>query len=464
MGHLQVGVRPALTWLCVVAVLTVAVAFPITPAAVRAITTESAQDTATFEATTVGDTAFETLEVHSSDGPVTTTSHVRTRRSSRYCLYSEWHLLRINAVTLDRYYGVFVRNACYADHQVFPRPADPRFGPCDNDDSLYPSARYSLCPVLQSHHVPAGLTPHDCDALSVASTALHATLIPDTYDPRLPTVLTATTSFASDIAERLSDGTCLANLDWRDTGWRIRWSDNITDTRPGSGRSGITDAHLLAPQPTTTETARTADITAIAILHLTGDAVDFDEAGSPTVVHRAADVRISNHRTATGMAPGTVDTPPQLEPAAIPVGQRGDGTVPPPDPARRPLTHADTIRGRLLELYPRVLVVRPGTESVDGVVLGETRSEVVDWTYLGPPTDAPSREATPPGATDPPTVPVSLQWNHAERLDGRRRPVDEVVPLRLTVRTTYPDGHSETQVLTGAISVSIWYVALLNVG
>ena len=311
---------------------------------------------------------------------------------------------------------------------------------------------------------PQGSRPTECDALSVASTALDATLTPDTYDPHLPTLLTATTSFVHDIAERLSDGTCLANLDWRDTGWSMRWSDNATDARPGSGHDGITDAHLLAPQPATTEAARRADVTAVATLHLTGDAVDFDDAGAPTVVHRAADVKISNHRTAAGVAPGTVDTPPHLAVAAIPVGQKGDGSIPLPDPGQPPLTHADTIRGRLLELFPRVLVLRPGTETVDGVVVGETRSEVVGWTYLGPATDAPAREATEPGTTGPPTTPVSLQWNHAERLDGQRRAIDEEVPLRLLIRTTYPDGHSEVRVLTGGVGVSIWYVALTKVG
>ena len=156
----------------------------------------------------------------------------------------------------------------------------------------------------------------------------------------------------------------------------------------------------------------------------------------------------------------------------MPVGQRGDGTIPPPDPRQPPLTHADTIRGRLLELFPRVLVVRPGTETVAGAPAGEARTEVLSWTYEGPPTDAPDREATRPEQTGeatrpeqtgPPGLPVTLQWNHAERLDGRRRPVDEEVPLRLSVRTTYPDGHTEDQVVTGSIAVSIYYVGLMDV-
>src|SRR5580704_12810999 len=246
--------------------------------------------------------------------------------------------------------------------------------------------------------------------------------------------------------------------------WSMRWSDGAVDARPGSGQQGITDAHLLAPQPAAGDSARTADVTAVATLHLTGDAVDFDDAGAPTVVHRAADVQISNHRTSTGLLQGAVYTPPQLAVAAVPVGQKGDGTIPPPDPRQPPLAHADTIRGRLLELFPRALVLRPGTETVGGTTVGEASSEVISWTYLGGPTDAPSREATVPDATALPDRPVAIQWNHAERLDAQRRPVDEEVPLRLLIRTTYPDGHAEDQTITGSIAVSIYYVGLMDEG
>ncbi|HEX3606541.1 MAG TPA: hypothetical protein VH134_11510, partial [Candidatus Dormibacteraeota bacterium] len=424
----------------------------------------ASQISATFEATTVGNVAFDSIALAETHGPTTLRSRVAIRRGNRYCFYSQWHLRQFKQAGFDRQYGVFIYNSCDGDHQVFPTPADTRFGSCDNDDSRYASALYSLCPILASHHVPAGLAPRECDALSLASTALDATLPPDTYDPRLPTPLTATTHFDSTLAERLSDGTCLANLDWQDTAWSMRWSDGATDARPGSGQQGITDTHLLAPQPSATDSARSAEVTAVATLHLTGDAVDFDAAGAPTVVHRAADVQISNRGTASALDAAAIYTPPQLAVAAVPVGQLGDGTIPPPDPHQPPLTHADTIRGRLLELFPRVLVVQPGTETLAGTTLGTARSEVVAWTYLGPATDAPSREATPPNGTGAPDHPVAVQWNHAQRLDGQRRPVDEQVPLRLDVRTTYPDGHTEDETVSGSIRVTIWYVALMEVG
>jgi hypothetical protein len=240
----------------------------------------------------------------------------------------------------------------------------------------------------------------------------------------------------------------------------MRWSDGAVDTRPGSGQQGITDSHVLAAQPADTGGRRNADVTAVATLHLTGDGVDFDDSGAPVVVHRSADVQISNQRSATGLAPGAVDTPPVLAVGAVAVGQRGDGSIATPDPSAAPATHADTIRGRLLELFPRAIVVRPGEERIGGVLVGEGRSEVVAWAYLGGPTDAPPREATPPGASGSSEQPVTLQWNHAERLDNQRRPVDEEVPLRLVVRTTYPDGHVDEQTVLGVIRVSIYYVGV----
>jgi hypothetical protein len=432
----------------------------------NALTSETPGPTlsATFESTALGNTVYDTINVHSSDRLTSSSQRVPPHRASHSCYYSHWVLISSNPVSGDRKYGVFVYNSCFGDTLVRPTPADPHFGPCNNDDAHHASAQYSLCPILQPHHVPAGLAPHECDALSVASTALNATLTPDSYDPHLPTLLTATTSFASNFTERLSDGSCLANLDWRDIAWSMRWSDGAVDSRPGSGQQGISDTHMLAAQPADAGGSRTADVTAIATLHLSGDAIDFDDAGGPVVVHRAADVQVSNHGTATGMAPGAVDTPPQLGVGALAIGQLGDGSIPTPGPSQTPVAHADTIRGRLLELFPRAMVLRPGEERVGGVLVGEGRTQLISWTYLGGATDAPPREGTPPGATGPPEQPVAVQWNHAERLDAQRQPIDEQVPLRLLVRTTYPDGHADEQVVTGAVAVSIYYIGMRDEG
>jgi len=237
----------------------------------------------------------------------------------------------------------------------------------------------------------------------------------------------------------------------------MRWSDGAVDARPGSGQQGITDAHLLAPQPAAGDSTRTADVTAIATLHLSGDAVDFDDVGAPTVVHRAADVQISNHRTSTGLLPAPSTLRPSSPSPPFP-SAKGRRHHPTPRPEAAP---ADTIRGRLLELFPRALVLRPGTETVGGTTVGEVSSEVISWTYLGGPTDATSREATVPDAPRPsggdPVEPRRTSRRSAPA-GGRRG------ATRLLIRTTYPDGHAEDQTISGSIAVSIYYVGLMDEG
>jgi hypothetical protein len=263
---------------------------------------------------------------------------------------------------------------------------------------------------------------------------------------------------------RLSEGTCIGDLSWTDTAWTMRWSDGAADVQPGSGQQGIIDAHTLPADPTATTQTAQADVTAIAHLHLTGTAIDFDADGNLVTVPRSADVDISNKQFATGVGAGPVYTPPRLAAAAVASGQRGDGSILGLDPAAPALTHADTIRGRLLALYPRALVVSPGTESIDGVTVGEGRSTTIGWTYLGGGTDAPPGEATVPGLAAAASQPVIVQYNHAERLDAHGDPVDELVPLVIQVHTVYPDGHAEDESVSGAITVSIYYTGLQTAG
>ncbi|TMC50281.1 MAG: hypothetical protein E6J14_05365 [Chloroflexi bacterium] len=268
------------------------------------------------------------------------------------------------------------------------------------------------------------------------------------------------TSFASDFLDRLREGTCTDVLDWQDIGWTLLWSDGAADTMAGSGQSGITASHTL-PAASGGGT-RAADITAIAHLHISGEAMDFDADGNLISLHRDAYVDISNHQDANGMGAAPVYTPPQLAVAGRPAAQLGDGSVGYPDP--QPMRHLTTIRGRLLDIYPDVVVLRPGTESIDGVVIGDSRSVTSQWTYLGGRTDAPTPDATAPDATGSPMSPVGVQWNHAERLDANGQPIDEQVPLRLQVNTTYPDGHVDSTKLSGALPVSIYYPALTDSG
>jgi hypothetical protein len=295
----------------------------------------------------------------------------------------------------------------------------------------------------------------------VASQSLLAELRPPTYDPRHDTQLTATTSFAEDFTQRLIEGTCVGNIQWRVQGWTMRWSDGGTDTLAGSGHDGITVQHRLAGDPRAGAEPHTADVTAIAHLNITGEAIDFDADGNLVVVTRSASVDISNKQSATGQGVAVVSyTPPQLAAGALPVSQLGDGSVPAVDLSAAPLTHANAIRGRLLVLYPRAIVIRPGTESIGGVIVGEARTTTTGWVYLGAATDAPQRDATPPGALGAPTEALRVQWNHAALLDASRAPVDELVPVQITVQSVYPDGHTETSSVTGNVAVTIYYIGL----
>jgi hypothetical protein len=361
----------------------------------------------------------------------------------------------------NRRYGVFLYNACDGDRQLFPVQADTHQNSCNNDDALFPTAKYSLCPIIAAGHVPAGLAPgRACNAESIASASLHATLAPDSYDATRPTLLTVTTSFASDFLGRLREGTCTDVLDWQDLGWTLRWPDGAIDTLGGSGHSGIAASHTLPP--VVSGGTRTSDVTAIAHLHISGQAMDFDADGNLVTVHRDAYVDISNHQGANGLGAAPVYVPPQLAVAGRAAAQLGDGSVGSPDP--QPARHLTTIRGRLLNIYPDVVAIRPGTESIDGVVVGTSHSVAAAWTYLGGVTDAPPPDATSPGATGTATTAVGVQWNHAERLDGRGQPIDEAVPLRIQVITTYPDGHVESTTVSGDLPVSIYYPALSDSG
>jgi hypothetical protein len=175
-------------------------------------------------------------------------------------------------------------------------------------------------------------------------------------------------------------------------------------------------------------------------------------------------VDVSNHDGATGAGAAPVDVPPQLAAGAIAVGQSGDGSLSPPDPAAQPQARAVTIRGRLLHLYPRPIIVRPGVEMVDGAEVGRATSTVLTWRYNGAPTDAPPGEATRPGQGGTAATPIAVQYDHAERTDALGRPVDEGVPITMTVRTRYPDGNVLDTTVSGVIDVAIWYAGLTRTG
>jgi len=407
----------------------------------------------------VGNTAHDYLQVTSVDRFASAVHTVPTRPGSAYCLWSEWHLIRVNAVSHDRTYGVYIYDGCNNDAQVFPVPTDIRQGSCNNDDNLFPSGKFSVCPIIPEGHVPAGL-PFDqhCEALTEADTSLFANVDPPTYDTTKPTPLTLTTTFASDMTQRLSEGTCSDVLDWRAVAWTVHWPDGTTDRAGGSGQSGITLVHTIPAAKS--DTSQQASVVVIAHLHVMGQALDFDQNGNPVVRSVGGYVDISNSDSATGSGAAPVDEPPLLAMGAIPIGQTGDGRLAEPDASAAPVARAVTIRGRLLALWLSPIVVRPGVEMVDGVEVGIATSRVLRWHYLGGPTDAPPSEGTTAGAHGSADTPVVVQYDHAERTDAQGNPIDETVLLSVVVETAYPDGTVQTTTLDGSIAVAIYYAGL----
>jgi hypothetical protein len=323
----------------------------------------------------------DVLQVTSEFEGTRSTHYVPTRRITAHCYWSQWTLHRVNAVSHERTYGVHIYDGCNNDTQVFPVPKDVRQGSCNNDDSSSPSAKYSVCPIIPQGHVPAGLAfDRHCEALTVADTSLLVDISPRTYDAAEPTTLTAAAHFDSDMTQRLSEGSCSDVLDWQVMAWTLRWSDGSVDHLPASGRGGITQAHALPPAPGGTQQS---DVTVIAHLHVLGQALDFDQSGNTVVRNVDGYVDVSNHDGATGAGSAPVNVPPQLAAGAIAVGQAGDGSLPPPDAATQPAQRAVTIRGRLLAIYPRPIVVQPGVELVDGVEVGRATSIVTGWRYTG---------------------------------------------------------------------------------
>lgn len=413
---------------------------------------------------TVGNTAFAYLDARSATDTGVSDRAIPTHHMSGCRYWSDWTLIRVNAVSHERTYGVMIYDGCNNDAQVFPVPQDIRQGSCNNDDGLYPSSKYSVCPIIPEGHVPAGL-PFDrrCEALTEVDTSLLANLAPQVYDPTQPTTLTLSTSFASDMTQRLSEGTCTDVLDWQAISWTLHWSDGAVDHLPASGQAGITKQHTLQPSASASGPQQ-SDVTVVAHLHVVGQALDFDQSGG--LVTRRVDgyVDVSNHDGASGAGAAPVDVPPQLAAGAIAVDQAGDGSMSAPDPGAPPQRRAVTIRGRLLDLYPRPIAIRPGVEMVDGAEVGRATSTVVTWTYTGATTDAPPGEGTTPGARGGPGTPIAVQYDHAERTDALGRPVDETVPVTMLVRTTYPDGTVLDTQLQGDIDVAIWYAGLTQTG
>jgi len=356
--------------------------------------------------------------------------------------------------TGERLFAVRIYDSCANDQYVATASQK-----CQNDGQNNRGDQPSYCADVLPGHLVAGFDPSACMAMSSQWVVLNADVSPSSYNAATGAPLTATTSFVDGFDEQLRELSCTDIIGWDVIGWTFRWSDGTTDTLPGNGHNPATDAHVAAPDPTRTG-ASAAGVIATAHLHIRGQALDFDAAGNLVTVARDAFVDISN-RASSGAAGGPpVYTPPQLQLGAIAVGQDGDGSMPAGDLSAPAHQHVRAIRGRLTNVFPRAIVITPGTESIGGVVVGQGTTTTLSWTYTGPITDAPPTQASGPDSTGSPAAAIHVQWNHAERLDARGQPVDEALPITISVRTTYPDGHTEDSTLSQSISVTIHYVGL----
>jgi len=410
--------------------------------------------------TTNGNTAWDylaggiTFQKSGQLSPIST--HRRASDPTSCGLWSKWRLYNRIPSTGERFYAVRIYDSCHGD--MYIPTADPK---CANDGQTGSAEQPSYCADVLPGHLVAGYDPSDCMAMSSQWVVLNAAITPASYDAATGAVLSAQTSFVSNFEEQLRELSCTNIIAWEVVGWSYHWSDGAVDTRPGSGQQPGTDTHPVAPDPQPQPTGSTpASVIAIAHLHIRGQAFDFDAAGNLVTTNRDAFVDISNKAStgATGSAP--VYTPPQLQAGAIPVAQLGNGSIPPFNPGAASLHHMDTIRGRLLDVYPRALVVIPGTESINGVVVGQSTTTTLSWTYTGADTDAPPAQATRTGVVSSSTQPLHLQWNHAEHLGPHREPVDETVPITFAVRSTYPDGHTEDTTVSDSLSITIYYIGL----
>lgn len=408
-----------------------------------------------------GNTVWDYLSSTSSNRlgeSIGKTISTHPREGASCGLWSKWDLYYANTWNGIRKYRVSVYDGCNQDQQVYPK--DEAF--CSNDGGHYPDPGESYCYDAQMGHIPVGLTPDSCTAGADQYVLLNASINPISYDGTKDTTLTATTSFGNSeqsFVDQLSQSYCTDVLNWSVVGWTFSWSDGTTNSFPGTEQSPMSTTHVVKGSPANAG-QQTMAVTAIAHLHIIGTAEDFDSNGNLYTRQVDTYVNISNVSTANGSGSAPAYTPPQLQVGGVGIDENSDGIFPAYSPTDTPLHHLQTIRGRLLQIYPEPVVITPGTETIDGVSVGAARTTTTTWQYLGEYTDAPMSEQTQPGSQGPPGIPIQVQWNHAEIIGSDGTTVDELVPLTINAHTVYPDGHVENETITDSIPVTIYYIGL----
>jgi hypothetical protein len=293
------------------------------------------------------------------------------------------------------------------------------------------------------------MDPTQCRSSAEANSYLSVSLAPPNYDPIVPSQLQLSTQFLNGFAQGLSDGTCTSAVSWDVTGWTVQWPDGQTQNYPGWGQQPLNASYTTLPNQ-----AGIGQAVATAHVHVHGIFQDFDAAGNLFLNQGDTTIDVTNSTAAVAAQ----YVPPVMQVGAIGEGQHADGWFDPPLGAT-PAIHVNTTYGRLLELFPRPVIVTPGYELIAGVNQGQATTTAISWTFLGPVTDTPVRDTTWPGTTMPVGSFLYVQYNHAERI-GPTGPQDETVRFTETVQSTYPDGTVRTDAVTGSIAVTIYYVGL----
>lgn len=224
--------------------------------------------------------------------------------------------------------------------------------------------------------------------------------------------------------------------------WTIDFGDGTSQVFGGGDiRDRLVATHAYEP----------GQFDVIATARVTGEAYGafFSPSGDPfeEVVPFTLDI--------TNSASGVAALPIEYVPPVVTVGGSPSGDVPGSGPVEPDAVGSAAIywpRGLPVDLFVRVIVEQEGFMRSGGVVIGGARSRLTGFRYLGGHNDA--NRGSKRGAYGP-DDPLHLQWDTP--LAGNER---YVVPVELTVETTYDDGTVRSIAVPGEIAVTVIYSAV----
>jgi hypothetical protein len=231
--------------------------------------------------------------------------------------------------------------------------------------------------------------------------------------------------------------------DWHVDAWRFDFGDGSQARAPGPARLAST-THVY-------QSGAVYRAAVSAAVSGNAQAAEYAPSGYPFLVRRAFTVQVANGRPVPVAGFSIQHVPPVVTAAVSPVID-GSG-VPTPVGLRR----IEVPRGRLVDLFLRPEIVRPGFETRNGAFSGWGRSSVTGWRWRGGSGQPPDR-VLPDSGWLPVAAPLALQWDSPDALAGGR-PQDYPVWLQLRVATRYPDGVTQQIILPAAVDASVLYTA-----